>query len=293
MFVFNKSVAHGKCRGKSVAYAVAVAAALLPFATAHAAVAGASSDTDNIVIGTAQSSPNHPGGNYPGIRVAAAAAPYGSFTIGFNSLQSLAGVDATVNGFKISTLNVTDMPPSHSQLGNFDFAQVPGSDVYFGEWTASRSNPKPTHTVYYGGQHKTTNMPSSGTAKYRVLGVKNLGSSIFSPTSGINGVFKGRLTADFSTGKLKGIINKFSDTIHVDANINSGSASFNGTAKYMSAHIIGQTGTARGHFFGSQAKFLAGIAKFDGRRELDTAFGGVKQPKLIDPIIHPFIKVKK
>lgn len=292
MFVFNKNkaAAHGKCRGKSVAYAVAVAAALLPFATAHAAVAGASSDDGNIVIGTAQSNPNHPGGNYPGIRVAAAAAPYGSFTIGFNSLQSMAdsgnGTTVHIDGFKVSTINVTDMPPSHSQLGNFDFAQVPGSDVYFGEWTASRTNPTPTHTVYYGGQHTTAknDMPS-GVVKYTVKGMNNYTNSQ---------LMTGTLTANFSTNKIDGDIQGGGSKVKIyNNNIDPTTAKFSG---YAVASVVPDftppynvLGQSEGHFFGSQASFLAGIAKFDGHRDLDTAFGGVKKLKTIDPVI----KVKK
>lgn len=264
---------------KKVILTSVIISAMTIMGTTHADVVGASSNINNIAIGTAQSNPDHDGNSdYPGVRVTAADAPFGNFTIAFDTLQTLAEVDATVDGFEISTLNVSDMPPSHGQLGNFDFAQVPNQDVYFGEWTANRSNPTATHTVYYGGKNKTKTMPSRGTATYTVKGINNFSNSISTNPfygRGVQSLYSGRLKANFANNTLNGGLRRRGSMIIIKSDIDPTTASFNGSAKLLSPFVRDASGNSQGQFFGVGASVLAGIATFDNP-EYDTAFGGKK-----------------
>ncbi|WP_409013951.1 transferrin-binding protein-like solute binding protein [Arsenophonus sp.] len=85
------------------------------------------------------------------------------------------------------------------------------------------------------------------------------------------GLMTGELTADFVQNSLKGSFSHSALTMNIDANIN-GNGSFSGKA---SANSI--EGTTKGHFFGADAKHIAGITQFNDNHELDTAFGGTKQ----------------
>ena len=51
-------------------------------------------------------------------------------------------------------------------------------------------------------------------------------------------------------------------------------------AAYNSKVVTG--GTVKGRFFGVNAKALAGMVTFKGKRQYDTAFGGAKQAQLIE-----------
>ncbi|WP_131667685.1 Slam-dependent surface lipoprotein [Psychrobacter pygoscelis] len=256
---------------------LAVLGSLMAIGTAHAAgFAGASSDNDNILIRNTDpvTGPHDTNGNEPGIQVTAAEGPFGQALLSFETYQTLAGIDEVVSGYKVSTLNTSEMPPSHSSLGNFDFAQVPNQDVYFGEWTADRSNPSSTYTVYYGGKDKTTNLPSRGVAKYKVKGMNNYHTSR---------LMVGNLKANFRTNKIDGMLHDGVFQVFIDNNtINPSDASFSGNAKaYVVGRPLDNRGNSEGHFFGNRGKSLAGIATFNNRL-LNTSFGGTRIDKAKD-----------
>ncbi|PHM50483.1 Slam-dependent surface lipoprotein [Xenorhabdus miraniensis] len=145
-----------------------------------------------------------------------------------------------------------------------DIAQVPNSEVYFGEWAQTTPDKSDkTHTVFYAGKDVTTNMPKGGTAIYTTTGISQYNG---------NNPLTGELTADFDRQKLKGSISNRSRKIDIDADINS-DAGFSGNAT-ADGHINGRT---EGKFFGDSASSLAGYATFDSDRSKDTAFGGTKK----------------
>ncbi|WP_230661349.1 Slam-dependent surface lipoprotein [Psychrobacter sp. I-STPA10] len=266
---------------------LAVVGSLVTVAGAQAAgFAGASSDGNNILIKNTNpvSGPHSTNGNEPGIQVTGADGVFAQALLSFKTYQQFAGNDGSIDNYKISTLNASDMPPSHSSLGNFDFAQVPNQDVYFGEWTADRSNPAATHTVYYGGKNKADSLPTSGKVEYSVKGINNFNG---------NNLLTGTLTADFSTNLLNGrLIRENSTQSNVlklsNNKINTSQATFSGLASFeqvdltlppntiRSAASTFNYGKSKGAFFGNNGESLAGIATFKNHRELDTAFGGKK-----------------
>lgn len=161
----------------------------------------------------------------------------------------------------------TDDPNPSVKMGVFNFKKIAdnNAEVYFGEWQAKENgavNPN-TKTVYYSGKNRTANMPTTGNATYTVEGINNYAQ---------NGLMTGTFNANFGTNKLTGSIANSAVTVGVNANINTIDASFAGNAT-----ANGVAGHAQGNFFGDGAAQLAGIAKFNNRRDLDTAFGGVKQ----------------
>lgn len=162
--------------------------------------------------------------------------------------------------------------PDHSKLGRMSFAQVGNNDVWFGEWAdvaagADNESVGSNRTVFYSGVGKTTNLPTSGTATYNVKGINN-------HVAHNSAVLQGTLTADFGNKRLNGTLAKSGLSIAINnAAINTADASFNGAAKANGSI----NGTTQGHFYGNQGAALAGIAKFNGHSQLDTAFGGTKQ----------------
>ncbi|MDX7986353.1 transferrin-binding protein-like solute binding protein [Xenorhabdus sp. 12] len=145
-----------------------------------------------------------------------------------------------------------------------DIDQIPGTDIYFGEWSQNKPNKSdPTHTVFYEGENVTTNMPSNGSATYSVIGLNQ-----YDHTNLLSGEFN----ANFDTRKMDGSLKNQSLSINIDANIND-DAGFSGTAT-ANGNINGVTD---GKFFGDSADNLAGYTKFDSDRSKDTAFGGTKK----------------
>lgn len=162
--------------------------------------------------------------------------------------------------------------PDHSKLGRMSFAQVGNNDVWFGEWAdvaagAANGSAGSNRTVFYSGVGKTTNLPTSGTATYTVKGINN-------HVAHNTAVLQGQLTADFGNNRLNGTLSRSDLSITINnATINTADASFSGAAKANGSI----NGTTQGHFYGNQGAALAGIAKFNGNSQLDTAFGGTKQ----------------
>lgn len=224
---------------------------------AQAVVAGAESDGTYVKVGeTAAGGPGHPGqAGQPGIGVHNVAA----FTkVAFSGLQQMVPADG--NG----VTKIAAAPGSHRDMGDFNFTKVANSDVYFGEWSQTGNVADGTHTVYYSGKDKTTNMPTSGQADYAVVGINN-----YSGNNLLTGTFK----ADFAKNTLKGDIANSALAVNVDAKINSANASFAGKAT-GNGNIAGKT---QGHFFGNSAAQLAGMATFTDRSK-DVSFGGSKKP---------------
>ncbi len=223
---------------------------------AHATESGQSYDGTITVGGTTSTSPDHPGTiGAPGVGVNAF---YGGTMIGFSSLKSMGSVDAN----NIYAITTAMMPPSHAAFGNFDFAQVAGQEIYFGEWSQNGATNDPTRVVYYSGDDTGTTMPTTGTAAYTVKGINNYNGS---------NLLTGTLNANFGTGNLSGSMSRTGLSIAISASINSTDASFSGAALANSSTM----GTTEGHFYGADAAALAGIAKF-ANRDYDTAFGGAK-----------------
>ncbi len=223
---------------------------------AHATESGQSYEGTITVGGTTSTSPDHPGTiGAPGVGVNAF---YGGTMIGFSSLKSMGSVDAN----NIYAITTAMMPPSHAAFGNFDFAQVAGQEIYFGEWSQNGATNDPTRVVYYSGDDAGTTMPTTGTAAYTVKGINNYNGS---------NLLTGTLNANFGTGNLSGTMSRTGLSIAINASINSADASFSGAAVANSSAI----GTSEGHFYGADAAALAGIAKF-ANRDYDTAFGGAK-----------------
>ncbi|RTZ14617.1 hypothetical protein EJ063_14970 [Vibrio aquaticus] len=142
------------------------------------------------------------------------------------------------------------------------FSQVAGQDIWFGEWSSGSSNGQANdRAVYYVGDDTGTTVPTSGSATYTVAGINN------------GATLAGQFTADFAAQKLNGSLSNSNLAIHLyNNNINAATAEFSGTAVANGLKI----GQSQGHFFGADAAFLAGFAKFAGDSTLDTAFGGSK-----------------
>lgn len=153
---------------------------------------------------------------------------------------------------------------AHSNMGSLRFIKLDDTNIYLGEWAQDNKMASDSHTAFYAGKDITPEMPTSGTAIYTVKGFNNY------PT---NGFMTGELTADFEKNSLKGSFEHSALTMNIDANINQ-EGDFKGKATANSIE-----GTTTGHFFGEDAKHLAGITKFEDNHQLDTAFAGTKQIK--------------
>lgn len=243
-------------KAKTILMVAVLAAAGL----AQAETVGVSSNTGNIAVGGVSGGVNGHEGNAgdPGIRVVNA----GNYAkvVSFPGLTRMATSDS--NG--VYVVNTSNMPGSHSALGNFNFAKVDSdaAKVYFGEWSNAAGDTA-SHTVYYAGDNKTTDMPNSGTATYEIAGLNNY--------NGDNQSF-GSFTADFGAKTYDAEL--YGDNIiTMTGNIDTANAAFSGTAQANSQY----NGVSQGNFFGANAAAVAGVATFDGRPDLDTAFGGAKQ----------------
>lgn len=167
------------------------------------------------------------------------------------------------NGIAVVSAKTAKLPPSHSGMGAFNFAQVASDPVYFGEWSATGVVGDTTHTAFYAGKDVTINMPEAGVATYVVKGV--------SQYTGDN-LLSGTLNADFGQKTLEGSLKNTDMLLTISANI---------TGSYFEkpggAVTGGLSGDVRGEFFGNAAASLAGIAQFNSDHTKDTAFGGTKQ----------------
>ena len=236
---------------------------------AHAGIVEASSDETKVKAGES----NVRGGPHvkgrPGIGVTTLRGGVDA-KVDFQGLTPYAPPDS--HGVS-SIIDPNIAPASHKAMGVFHFAKVSGADVYFGEWSEKGKFKDGTHTVYYAGDDKGTTVPTSGSATYAVKGISNYGSK---------GLLSGTFEADFLGGLLTGSLSngksgadRYSLDIG-DVDILGATLSGNG-AKFTYGNEPAVTdGVVRGHFFGANAKALAGIATFNGNRQFNTAFGGAK-----------------
>lgn len=243
----------------------------------HAGIDGVTSNENNIAIGTSASS-NHAGGT-AALSVVAAGSPYDAFT-GFSALKGMSqafAASGTSNTnvsvgsaeFNVSHIPVTAVPPTHSALGNFNFAQVGAQEVFFGEWWKAGDTPtSASHTVYYAGDNSNTSVPTAGTATYSVAGINGSEANLLT----------GTFTADFGAGTLEGSLTGTGNTVSnltLDGvTFNAGSAAFSGGVNANGTAGLA-TGDVTGQFFGADAAALAGIAQFNDA-SYNTAFGGAK-----------------
>lgn len=182
-------------------------------------------------------------------------------TLAFAALKNHARPD--INGI----YSLTHLPPP--AWGHFDFKQVAGQEVYYGEWSNNDSHNAPTRVVYYSGNTAGRVLPIANVT-YAVQGISNY--------SGSN-LLHGELSASFGTAapKLVGTLSNSNLTIQLAANINTFDANFSGPAGVRNTNdgTLLSTGSTQGSFFGAGTNAsLAGIAKFTNR-DYDTAFGGV------------------
>lgn len=241
-------------------------------AQASAAVGAAASQKFNpsvpsVQVGPTQVMPGPHGGvaGEPGIGVSTVG--HGAI-VSFDGLTKLAPTNT--DGVTPISMAITPLdpkqpiPPSHGQMGVFNFAQVASEPVYFGEWSATGAETDATHTAYYAGKDVTAVMPVAGQATYAVKGINQYST---------NGLMEGSLTADFGQSVLVGTMANSKSTLGIVAPI-KGSA-FEGQA-YMIESSGVEFGSSQGHFFGNNASALAGIATFTDSTN-DTAFGGSRQ----------------
>lgn len=190
--------------------------------------------------------------------------------VDFQGLSAYALPD--LNGVRHLNMASSDVN-DHSSYGDFRFAQVGSTDLWFGEWSQTGNASAGDHTVYYVGDTSGTTVPTSGTATYSVKGISDYANK---------GVLTGTLTANFasgSSGTLRGSLSNAS----TGAGVNIGTARINGAefagsnaVATQSGATVASGGAVSGRFFGASAAALAGTVKFDGARQHDTAFGGTK-----------------
>lgn len=256
-------------------YTLAALAAVLFTGPVHAGVVGNSSDESKIEVGASTipsrpHSPHKPG--RPGSKAKSLdeALKERNGFVDFQGLQ----VEARPDSHGVSTVRYNSyLPPSHAKMGVFHFAKVSGADVYFGEWSQTGKFKDGTHTVYYAGDDSGTTVPASGIANYAVKGISNYGSKGL-----LSGTFEADFTSLFVTGSLsngKSGADKFSLDIGI-VDILGAQLSGNGASVDYGNNTSVTNGVVRGHFFGANAKALAGIATFSGNRQFNTAFGGAK-----------------
>ena len=166
------------------------------------------------------------------------------------------------NGVK--TVQVNDAY-TRQNLGRYAFDTIKsgGSEVYYGEWVGKEYAKGTNRGVFYSGDKRATSMPVSGVANYAVKGINNYTGN--NPLTGI-------LRADFGQKVLTGSMKNNAMQLDIHSRIKPSSASFEGYAR-----ANGHYGKTEGHFFGHNASALAGVAKFNTNRNLDTAYGGVKR----------------
>ncbi len=184
---------------------------------------------------------------------------YNGQTTSINSLRQLITPPAVLQGM---------MP----DFGGLVIAAVPGSAVYFGEWSPKSGGAIPTassdlnmgsaqRTVWYTGENPTTSMPTLVNAQYDVIGINQHNPE--SPS-----VYQGVLTANYGTGSnsLTGSLTRSGST----------TVDFTGTSISSTGAFSNQS-TISGQFYGSGAQALAGIYTGTTGAQDDVAFGGKKR----------------
>lgn len=161
-------------------------------------------------------------------------------------------------------------------FGGLVIATVPGSPVYFGEWSPKPAGSIPyastdlnmgsnQRTVWYVGENPTgNNMPTLVNAQYSVIGINQ-----HNPATA--NVYQGVLTANYASnaGSLSGSLTR------------SGSASvdFTGTSIYSNGtfdKVQGGNTIISGKFYGASANALAGIYTGGSTVQDHVAFGGTR-----------------
>lgn len=247
---------------------------------ALSAHAGASSNSSKIVVGGTEHQSNNPKGHEgsqpgsPGIGVYASKTPFKKTSIERLKKMASWGMGGSYDrGNHITYINEDHWLmklSGHGDFGHYAFRdfKAGGADVYFGEWSDEGNMTDSTHTVYYVGKDKTNNMPTAGKVTYNVKGINNVENK---------GFLTGELKANFAKDSLSGDLSRNDLTIGIDATINSGTASFEGSATASGSSVAGTlAGDSKGSFFGANAEGLAGIATFTGNPQYDTAFGGTQ-----------------
>ncbi len=246
--------------------AFAGAALIAGTGTAHAQFAGGTSDTSKVQVGTSQVN----GGPHVSGRAGISVPGTHERRVDFEGLSRFAPADA--NG--VRHLNMpSSAPDDHSSYGSFRFARVGTADLWFGEWSQTGSATAGDHTVYYVGNTASTTVPSTGTATYAVKGISDYASK---------GALSGSFTATFGSGSSGTLTGSLANAA-TGAGVNIGTAAITGAAfsgtgatATQSGATVASGGNVNGRFFGANAAALAGIVRFDGGRQHDTAFGGTK-----------------
>lgn len=152
----------------------------------------------------------------------------------------------------------------HGDMGKFQFSQVADAEIYYGDWSQTGENGDSTHTAYFSGNNASTEVPTNGSAVYNIEGVNQ-----FDGEGKLTGTFNANFESKTYVGLLEG--NELKQSMKGDIFENG---KFEGTATATSHDSI--SGESMGQFFGDNAERVAGITKYEGHHELDTAFGGKK-----------------
>ncbi|AOA58050.1 transferrin-binding protein-like solute binding protein [Acinetobacter larvae] len=295
-------------------------ATVVTSAAIHAQAAntvGATSNSSRIKVGAVGNIIKHPNDQpgVPGIAVineTNTAREVNNTLIDLNNLRdtvesnyvkavvNLGGLDQSgIVQLDFNKWNIPKPVPDHSILGKFTYKQIQldpndrAQSVFFGEWhqpTATSASDN-TRTTFFIGSSDNLSLPTSGTAKYQVIGINQYNGTVTGILSGWvgsgteaapNNLLHGVLTADFNNRTLKTLSDAdtlkrvvstagTANTVKINAAIYNngsfaGSAIANGTVN----------GEARGNFFGANAAAVAGHAVFHGNSQLNTAFGGSK-----------------
>ena len=255
-------------------YTLAALFATLFTGPAHAGVVGDSSDKSKVEDGASTVSGGPHVTGRPGIGVATLLPGGVNDRVDFQGLTTYAPADS--HGVS-SIIDPSIAPESHKGMGVFHFAKVSNANVYFGEWSQTSSVTDGTHTVYYVGDDSGTTIPPLGVATYSVKGIsdyanKGLLSGTFYATftPGGGGTLAGVLSNSASKYSLE-IGQTLSNPVFIKAD-----GTFSGAKALakQSGATLANNGKVSGRFFGANARALAGLVTFQGKRQYDTAFGG-------------------
>lgn len=257
---------------KAFSYSKRIIALLAISSSANAAIVGDESYNASIEVGPATFVDGLPPMSGPGIGVNIASLSLIQ-KASFTTLQTL-GSTTTMTAGPISKLTTLTPAGSPHPIGYFNFAQISGQDVFFGEWTNNNNVATGNHAVYYIGRDGDTSLTKTGTVKYDMRGISNYQSQ---------GLMIGEFTADFTSKKMTGnlytptfsyAINIGTVNINNDASIASGTSGATKAFAYVSGYMVAWDGVINGKFFNNQES-LAGFIKFPMElRQYDTAFGG-------------------
>lgn len=211
-------------------------------------------DLTNIIVGKTQSTMGPHGGSIGAPGIGSRFMKEGK-TISFSGLKNMVPQKPD----NVYVLGNGGSP--HGGMGKFQFSQVAGAEVYFGDWSQTGLAEDAMHAVYFSGANATTEVPTSGQATYTIAGINQ-----FDGEAKLAGSFNADFADKSYTGALEGVNSHSMMGSIGDNGSFSGSAIANGATN----------GTSMGQFFGDNAEQVAGILSYKDNRELDTAFGGQK-----------------